>query len=106
MALRIVVNKELERLQTFLDTAVDYLSPGGRLCILSFHSLEDRMVKQRFKALAQGCTCPPDLPICACGRRPEVRLVTKKVMRPTAQEAAHNPMARSTRLRAVEKLPV
>ena len=106
MALRIVVNKELERLQTFLDTAVDYLSPGGRLCILSFHSLEDRMVKQRFKALAQGCVCPPDLPLCACGRRPEVRLVTKKVMRPTAQEAARNPMARSTRLRAVEKLPV
>ena len=106
MALRIVVNKELERLQTFLDTAVDYLSPGGRLCILSFHSLEDRMVKQRFKALAQGCVCPPDLPLCACGRQPEVRLVTKKVMRPTAQEAARNPMARSTRLRAVEKLPV
>jgi 16S rRNA (cytosine1402-N4)-methyltransferase len=106
MALRIVVNKELERLQTFLDTAVDYLSPGGRLCILSFHSLEDRMVKQRFKALAQGCVCPPDLPLCACGRQPEVRLVTKKVMRPTAQESARNPMARSTRLRAVEKLPV
>jgi len=106
MALRIVVNKELERLQTFLDTAVDYLSPGGRLCILSFHSLEDRMVKQRFKTLAQGCVCPPDLPMCACGRRPAVRLVTKKVMRPTAQEAARNPMARSTRLRAVEKLPV
>jgi 16S rRNA (cytosine1402-N4)-methyltransferase len=106
MALRIVVNKELEQLQTFLGTAVDCLSPGGRLCILSFHSLEDRMVKQRFRALAQGCTCPPDLPICACGRQPEVRLVTKKVMRPTAQEAARNPMARSTRLRAVEKLTV
>ncbi len=105
MALRIVVNSELERLETFLDTAVDYLSPGGRLCILSFHSLEDRMVKQRFKALAKGCTCPPDLPVCACGRRPQVRLITKKVMRPDPQEAVRNPMARSTRLRAVEKLP-
>ncbi len=106
MALRIVVNQELERLQTFLETAVDYLSPGGRLCVLSFHSLEDRIVKRQFKALSQGCVCPPDLPQCACGRRPQVRLVTKKVMRPTAQEAALNPMARSTRLRAVEKLPV
>jgi len=105
MALRIVVNGELEQLEAFLDTAVDYLSTGGRLCILSFHSLEDRMVKQRFKALAHGCTCPPDLPVCACGRRPQVRLITKKVMRPSPQEAARNPMARSTRLRAVEKLP-
>ena len=104
MALRIAVNSELDRLQTFLDTAVDFLSPGGRFCVLAFHSLEDRMVKQRFKALARGCTCPPDLPICACGQRPQVRLVTKKVQRPTPQEAARNPMARSTRLRAVEKL--
>ena len=104
MALRIVVNSELDRLQTFLDTAVDFLSPGGRFCVLAFHSLEDRMVKQRFKALARGCTCPPDLPICACGQRPQVRLVTKKVQRPTPQEAVRNPMARSTRLRAVEKL--
>lgn len=105
MALRIAVNRELERLETFLNTAVDYLSPGGRFCVLSFHSLEDRMVKQRFRALAKGCICPPDLPLCACGRKPEVRLITKKALRPTAQEIAYNPMARSTRLRAVEKLP-
>ncbi len=105
MALRIAVNKELEILETFLGRAVDYLSPGGRLCILSFHSLEDRMVKQRFRNLAGGCTCPPDLPICGCGGRPQVRLMTKKVLRPAPQEVERNPMARSTRLRAVEKLP-
>jgi 16S rRNA (cytosine1402-N4)-methyltransferase len=104
MALRIAVNNELERLETFLDTVVDYLSPGGRLCVLAFHSLEDRMVKQRFKTLAQGCICPPELPLCACGRQPQVRLVTKKALRPCPEEIARNPMARSTRLRAVEKL--
>jgi 16S rRNA (cytosine1402-N4)-methyltransferase len=106
MALRIAVNKELENLATFLDFFPDCLGCGGRLCILSFHSLEDRMVKQRFKALAQGCTCPPGLPLCVCGGRPRVRLITKKAQRPTAREAARNPMARSTRLRALEKLPV
>ena len=105
MALRIAVNHELENLKTFLDNVVDYLDPGGRLCILAFHSLEDRMVKQRFRTLAQGCTCPPDLPVCACNGRPQVRLVTRKALRPTPEEAARNPMARSTRLRAVEKLP-
>lgn len=105
MALRIAVNQELERLEGFLQFAVDLLKPGGRLVVLSFHSLEDRMVKQRFKYLAQGCTCPPDLPQCICAGRPVVRLITKKVMRPTAREVEQNPMARSTRLRAVEKLP-
>ena len=105
MALRIVVNRELENLERFLDMAVDLLFAGGRLCILSFHSLEDRMVKQRFRDLARGCTCPPDLPVCACNKHPRVRLITRKVMRPTPEEAALNPMARSTRLRAVEKLP-
>jgi 16S rRNA (cytosine1402-N4)-methyltransferase len=106
MALRIAVNSELERLKTFLDLAVDYLSPGGRFCVLAFHSLEDRMVKQRFRDLARGCVCPPDLPVCACGRQPQVRLITKKVRRPAPEEIARNPMARSTRLRAVEKLTV
>ena len=104
MALRIAVNGELERLENILDTALDYLSPGGRFCVLAFHSLEDRMVKQRFKAQARGCICPPDLPLCACGRKPRVRLITKKALRPSPQEVASNPMARSTRLRAVEKL--
>lgn len=104
MALRIAVNQELENLQNFLAGALDLLMPGGRMCILSFHSLEDRMVKHQFKAWAAACTCPPDLPQCVCQGRARVRPITKKVMRPTQQEVAQNPMARSTRLRAVEKL--
>ncbi len=104
MALRIAVNRELDRLRRFLEFAPDLLNPGGRLCVLSFHSLEDRIVKQRFKALEKGCTCPPGFPICACGREPMVRILTKKTVRPGPDEIAANPMARSTRLRAVEKL--
>ena len=104
MALRIAVNRELERLETFLEYAVDLLNPGGRLCVLAFHSLEDRIVKQRFKALEKGCTCPPQLPQCVCGQEPQLRILTKKVVRPTAEEIAANPKARSTRLRAAEKL--
>jgi 16S rRNA (cytosine1402-N4)-methyltransferase len=103
-ALRIAVNQELDRLAGFLESAVDLLSPKGRLCILSFHSLEDRMVKQKFRSLAKGCDCPPDFPVCACGKLPQVRLLSRKVHRPSAEEVARNPMARSTRLRAVEKL--
>lgn len=103
-ALRIAVNKELERLEAFLDQVTDCLNPGGRLCVLSFHSLEDRIVKQRFKALEKGCTCAPQLPQCVCGRQPQIRILTKKVVRPSAEEVAANPMARSTRLRAAEKL--
>jgi 16S rRNA (cytosine1402-N4)-methyltransferase len=104
MALRIAVNRELERLETFLEYAVDLLNPGGRLCVLAFHSLEDRIVKQRFKALEKGCTCPPQLPQCVCGQEPQLRILTKKVVRPTAEEIAANPKARSTRLRAAEKI--
>lgn len=103
-ALRIAVNEELARLEQFLETAVDLLAPGGRICVLAFHSLEDRLVKQRFKQLAQPCTCPPQLPRCVCGGRAVVRLVTKKALRPTPQEIEDNPMARSTRLRCAEKL--
>jgi 16S rRNA (cytosine1402-N4)-methyltransferase len=80
------------------------LNPSGRLCVLAFHSLEDRLVKQRFKTLEKGCTCPPSHPACVCGRRPLVRILTKKPVRPDADEVAVNPMARSTRLRAVEKI--
>ena len=104
MALRIAVNRELERLETFLEYAVDLLNPGGRLCVLAFHSLEDRIVKQRLKTLEKGCTCPPQLPQCVCGQEPQLRILTKKVVRPTAEEIAANPKARSTRLRAAEKL--
>jgi 16S rRNA (cytosine1402-N4)-methyltransferase len=104
MALRIAVNRELEVLQAFLDTAVDLLSPQGRLCILAFHSLEDRIVKQWINAQAKGCNCPPDFPQCTCGRLPTLRNLTRKPLRPQAAEVAENPMARSTRLRAAEKL--
>lgn len=104
MALRIAVNRELEQLETFLAAAAGLLRPGGRLGILSFHSLEDRIVKHRFRQLARPCVCPPDLPRCVCGRTPEVRIVTPRVRRPTAAEIARNPMARSTRLRVLEKL--
>jgi 16S rRNA (cytosine1402-N4)-methyltransferase len=104
MALRIAVNRELERLDAFLDAAVAHLNPGGRLCVLSFHSLEDRMVKHRFQALAAGCTCPPSFPRCVCNRQPAVRLLTRKVVRPQPEEVRQNPRARSTRLRAVERI--
>ena len=104
MALRIAVNRELERLQTFMQNAADYLNPGGRICILAFHSLEDRIVKQQMRALSKGCTCPPDFPQCVCHQQPKLRLLTKKVLRPTPEEIELNPMARSTRLRAAEKL--
>lgn len=103
MALRIAVNRELEVLAAFLDNALDLLKPGGKLCILSFHSLEDRLVKRQFKDWATACICPPELPQCVCGGHARARLITKKVMRPTPEESAKNPMARSTRLRAVEK---
>jgi 16S rRNA (cytosine1402-N4)-methyltransferase len=104
MALRIAVNQELERLKTFMEQVADFLNPGGRLCVLSFHSLEDRIVKQHLKALEKGCSCPPQLPICVCGQNPQVSILTKKVVRPTTEEVIANPMARSTRLRAAEKL--
>ena len=104
MALRIAVNRELERLNAFMEQAADHLNPGGRLCVLSFHSLEDRIVKQRLKALEKGCTCPPRLPLCVCGQKAQVRILTKKVVRPSKEEVSANPMARSTRLRAAEKL--
>ena len=87
-----------------MDWGVEFLNPGGRLCVLSFHSLEDRIVKQRLKALEKGCTCPPKLPQCVCGQKPQIRLLTKKVVRPTDAEITANPMAGSTRLRAAEKL--
>lgn len=103
-ALRIAVNKELDVLETFIGDAVDLLNPGGRMVVLAFHSLEDRIVKQRFRDLAFPCTCPPDFPKCACGLKPRVRLLSKKAIRPGQAEIEENPMARSTRMRAVEKI--
>jgi 16S rRNA (cytosine1402-N4)-methyltransferase len=103
-ALRMAVNQELAALEEFLDEAVNLLNPRGRLCILSFHSLEDRIVKERFKALAKGCTCPPQFPKCVCGKSPQVSILTKRPVRPGPQEVRTNPMARSAKLRAAECL--
>lgn len=103
MALRIAVNRELENLETFLDRAPDLLISGGRLCVISFHSLEDRIVKNRFKTLEKPCTCPPDFPKCVCGRMGFLRILTKKPIRPGPEEIRMNPMARSAKLRAAER---
>jgi 16S rRNA (cytosine1402-N4)-methyltransferase len=102
-ALRMAVNRELDHLQTFLQGALDWLRPGGRLAIISFHSLEDRLVKQTFANWARSCRCPARSPICQCEGRPLVRLVNKKVVMPGKLEIKANPRARSGRLRVVEK---
>jgi 16S rRNA (cytosine1402-N4)-methyltransferase len=102
-ALRIAVNDELGQLQDGLESALALCQPGGRVAVIAFHSLEDRMVKQRFVASARGCICPPDLPVCGCGRTPEFRLVTSKAVRPGADEVAANPRAASARLRVVQR---
>jgi 16S rRNA (cytosine1402-N4)-methyltransferase len=102
-ALRIAVNDELGQLQDGLESALALCQPGGRVAVIAFHSLEDRMVKQRFVASAKGCICPPDLPVCGCGRTPEFRLVTNKAVRPSADEVAVNPRAASARLRVVQR---
>jgi len=104
MALRIAVNTELENLERFLDAVIDCTKPGGRICVLSFHSLEDRMVKRRMKMWEKDCVCPPGLPVCSCNKRQECRIITRKAMVPTAEEVQANPMARSVRLRAAEKV--
>jgi 16S rRNA (cytosine1402-N4)-methyltransferase len=98
-ALRIVVNEELESLERSLPLALRLLRPGGRVAVISFHSLEDRIVKRFFAAQARGCTCPPDLPVCVCGKEPTLRLVTRKAVRPSPAETAGNPRAASARLR-------
>ncbi len=103
-ALRIAVNEELEALQKVLPAAVDLLRPGGRLAVISFHSLEDRMVKQFIREKSRDCVCPPEQPICNCDTRPVLRPVTRKVIRPTDDEVARNPRSRSARLRVAERL--
>ncbi|MCE5333432.1 MAG: 16S rRNA (cytosine(1402)-N(4))-methyltransferase RsmH [Desulfobacteraceae bacterium] len=103
-ALRIAVNRELESLKRFLDEALDVLRPGGRLCVVAFHSLEDRVVKERFKNWARSCRCPREVFQCTCGGEPLVRILTRKALRPSPDEAGSNPRSRSARLRAVEKL--
>ena len=103
-ALRIVVNDELAQLDTALPLAWDLLPPGGRLAAISFHSLEDRTVKRFLAARAKGCVCPPELPVCVCGREPEADLLTRRAIAPTAGEVAANPRSRSAHLRAARKL--
>jgi len=103
-ALRIEVNHELESLEAGLPAAFEMLRPGGRLAVISFHSLEDRIVKRFLRDLARGCTCPPEFPVCVCGREPEARLLTTKPVRPSAHEIEHNPRAASARLRAAVKV--
>ena len=103
-ALRIAVNEELEALEAGLAAALDLLRPGGRLVVLSYHSLEDRIVKRFFQAERRGCTCPPEVPVCVCGRSPRLRLVVTKGLVPGEAEIVANPRARSARLRAAERL--
>ena len=103
--LRIAVNGELDRLREGLEAGFALLKPGGRLAVITFHSLEDRIVKQQMHDWCQGCVCPKDFPVCVCGRKPQGRLVYKKGLAPSAQEVAENPRARSARLRVIEKLP-
>ena len=103
-ALRIAVNGELDELAEGLDAAFSLLKPGGRLAVITFHSLEDRLVKQKMNDWCRGCTCPPDFPVCICGKKPRAKLVYKKGIAPTAEEQEKNFRARSARLRVCEKL--
>ncbi len=103
-ALRMAVNDELAALEEGLEGSVERLAPGGRLVVIAYHSLEDRLVKTRIRELERGCVCPPELPQCRCGRRPLLRRVTRRIVRPGPEEIARNPRARSARLRAAERL--
>lgn len=103
-ALRIAVNKELETLSTILDDGVECLKPSGRFCVISFHSLEDRLVKTMFRQLEKGCICPPDIPQCVCGRKGVLKVITKKPVVSTDDEVKKNPRARSAKLRVAEKI--
>lgn len=103
-AIRIEVNSELDALKEFIDKAVNLLKSGGRLAIISFHSLEDRIVKQKFKELATGCICPPDFPICVCGHKAAVKLITRHPVEASKEELSINPRSAPAKLRVIEKL--
>jgi 16S rRNA (cytosine1402-N4)-methyltransferase len=102
-AIRIAVNDELGELAPMLDAAQSHLRPGGRLAVITFHSLEDRIVKQKLKELSTGCICPPEFPVCVCGRTPKLRILSRKPIIPSQQELDGNPRARSAKLRVAEK---
>ena len=99
-AIRIAVNDELKAVQEAMERSIDLLAPGGRLAVITFHSLEDRIVKNAFRSAAQGCTCPKDFPVCVCDKQ-----VARKPLLPSMEEIARNPRARSAKLRVCEKMP-
>ena len=103
-AIRIAVNDELSSVSKMMQAAIRRLKPGGRLAIITFHSLEDRIVKSEMQQAARGCTCPPEFPVCVCGKKPQIRLVTRKPIVSGAKELEANPRARSAKLRVAEKL--
>ena len=102
-AIRIAVNGELDALPPMLEAAANCLRPGGRLAVITFHSLEDRIVKQKLRELATGCTCPPEFPVCVCGKKPRMTLLTRKPITPSSEELSENPRARSAKLRLAER---
>ena len=103
-AIRIAVNDELGAVRRLMEDAIDCLNPGGRLAVITFHSLEDRIVKTAMQAAAKGCTCPPEFPVCVCGKKPRVTVLTRKPIVSGAAELNENPRARSAKLRVAEKL--
>lgn len=103
-AIRIAVNCEFDHLDRALDEGFELLKPGGRFCIITFHSLEDRIVKQRFAGWCKGCTCPPDFPVCVCGNKPKGKLVCRKPLEASEEELEANPRSKSAKLRIIEKL--
>ncbi|HEX9158457.1 MAG TPA: 16S rRNA (cytosine(1402)-N(4))-methyltransferase RsmH, partial [Syntrophales bacterium] len=103
-ALRIAVNDEMTSLNRGIASGIDHLKGGGRFSVISFHSLEDRMVKDLFRDASRGCTCPRDLPVCACGGKPRLRVITRKPLRPGEDEVDRNPRARSAKLRTAERI--
>ena len=102
-ALRIAVNDELSAFEQALVGAIDLLEPGGRICVISFHSLEDRITKRTFQHYAKACTCPPGLPVCSCGGKATLKVITRKPITPSGREISENPRSRSAKLRAAEK---
>ena len=103
-AIRIAVNDELSGVSEMMRAAIGRLNPGGILAVITFHSLEDRIVKNGMQTAARGCTCPPEFPVCVCGKKPQIRILTKKPIVPDPKELEENPRARSAKLRVAQKL--
>ena len=103
-AIRIALNRELDVLQNSLDGFIDFLNPGGRLCVITFHSLEDRITKNNFRKNENPCTCPPEFPVCVCGKTSKGKVVTRKPILPTDEELSENKRSQSAKLRVFEKL--